>query len=125
MRFDVIDGVGRDALRYFVGWPREARGVAHIEEPESRILREEALDIGGTAGHRGAPPFQLPLEGRHIRFAPRPRTSTESCRQEFTDQATPLGSEVLGVVDENSAFVDEEDLDGTHGGALSCDLVVT
>jgi hypothetical protein len=40
-------------------------------------------------------------------------TATETRREVFADQTTPLHAERV-VVDEHAALVDEQDFDGTH-----------
>src|SRR5688572_2664649 len=100
MRLDVRDGIGCDLVRFFGCGRRDSGGVAHVEEPQAPILREESADIGrASLGHLGLPTYRLPLEGRYVRLAPCEGTPTKSRREVRTDQMTPLRRNVVRVVD--------------------------
>ena len=112
---DVADGVGRDPVRDIVGRALDPDPVAHVEEPLTRVLREESAGVGRTTGSCGLlETCPLPLERSHVRGAPLFLTATETRREEFTDQSAPLWCEVVVVVDEHAALVDEQDIDRAH-----------
>jgi len=110
----VHEGGGRDPVGIHLRRTRHADLLAHVREPETRIVGEPIADAGDGAGRGCAEvTIERPLVGADVRVRPCIGTSTELRRQVLAEEPAKICADNL-VVDKHTTFVDEKSCDFGH-----------